>query len=373
MPGWIGRKLTVNLTDSKAEKVPLSQAHLESYLGGWGLNTAEFSRAGSNQGLPPPDGAVLSLATGPLTGTLAPSPPITAFGVCLPVRRKPPEGSCMHLNFGGDFGPILKYSGYDQLVIAGKAAGPRAIFIRDDEIDFLDVSGLDRRDPGEIRAALRRDSAGKFSTLLYTGLIAREEHRSELALLDDRGRLIGGPKLASVFADMNLVGVSLTGSGAIEVYDTEGFRKIIGNDARVFPGRPCPCLSPAESTLNSRRTGQRPTAGQNPIGAPESGIWFSLFPPGPREFSPAALSHEEDLPGLEGNGKGKQGLLADSYIFGLFGLCPTLLPRKSRREEIDLLLDLFYGATGRKLTREGFKTRLGEILDEVMNDENRPD
>jgi aldehyde:ferredoxin oxidoreductase len=64
----------------------------------------------------------LLFATGPLTGTLAPS-----AGRYNVVTKGPLTGTIAASNSGGFFGPELKYAGYDLVIVEGQGQSNRSI------------------------------------------------------------------------------------------------------------------------------------------------------------------------------------------------------------------------------------------------------
>ena len=103
----------------------------ERYMGGKGFGARVlFDR------LPPrcdplsPEN-ILVFATGPLTGTLAPSS--GRFEVC---TKSPATGLWLDANCGGFFGPELKFAGYDMIIVTGKSASPVLLAIDDDSFEL---------------------------------------------------------------------------------------------------------------------------------------------------------------------------------------------------------------------------------------------
>ncbi len=79
----------------------------------------------------------LVFATGPLTGTFAPS-----AGRYNVVTKGPLNESLAASNSGGAFGPELKYAGYDAVIVEGKAAKPVYLWIKDDEVEIRDAADV---------------------------------------------------------------------------------------------------------------------------------------------------------------------------------------------------------------------------------------
>ena len=102
----------INLSDGKISKEPTS-AYSGDFLGGRGINTKILY-----DGVPPEIGALdpaslLIFGVGPLCGTPVPS------GRTEITFKSPETGFLGSTNFGGYFGPELKFAGYDHIVLAG--------------------------------------------------------------------------------------------------------------------------------------------------------------------------------------------------------------------------------------------------------------
>jgi len=86
------------------------------------------------------------IATGPLSGTLAPTSGRTIMSSLSP--RTYPRAWYTHSTLGGWFGPELKYAGFDAIVITGKADSPVYLEINNEKSRLLDATelwGLDAR------------------------------------------------------------------------------------------------------------------------------------------------------------------------------------------------------------------------------------
>ena len=119
MPGWCGKMLWVDLTTEKLEERPLDPRMARDYIGGRGLGI-RILLDHVDPGVDPfsPDN-VMVMATGPLTGTAAPT------GARYMVMTKSPlTGAVTCSNSGGHFPAELKKAGWDAIVFTGRATGP---------------------------------------------------------------------------------------------------------------------------------------------------------------------------------------------------------------------------------------------------------
>jgi aldehyde:ferredoxin oxidoreductase len=145
-----GAILRVDLTEGKISKEPTA-SYSGDFLGGRGINI-KFLYDGTSAGTDPLDPtSPLIFGAGPLCGT-----PIPASRT--EVTAKSPEtGFLGTSNFGGHFGPELKYAGYDNIVITGKADKPVYLWIYNDEVEIRDASHLWGKDTYETQEIIRSE------------------------------------------------------------------------------------------------------------------------------------------------------------------------------------------------------------------------
>src|SRR5512135_2399608 len=137
--GWAGKILDVDLTTRVISSRP-SAAYTADYLGGRALAARlAWEEIPAAAGPYDPENRVI-MATGPLTGTLAPTSGRMVMGSLSP--RIYPRPWYTHSTLGGWFGPEMKYAGYDALVIHGAADGPVYLEIQDGTARLVDASDL---------------------------------------------------------------------------------------------------------------------------------------------------------------------------------------------------------------------------------------
>jgi aldehyde:ferredoxin oxidoreductase len=100
------------------------------FLGGCGLNVKTlFDNVGPRVSPLHPEN-LLIFGVGPLTGTLAPG------SRCEVTTKSLLTGILGTSNVGGHFGPELKFAGFDQVVIYGRAPRPVYLWIHDGEAEI---------------------------------------------------------------------------------------------------------------------------------------------------------------------------------------------------------------------------------------------
>jgi len=122
--GWAGTILNVDLTKEKITKQPFEKSTAVNFLGGDGLgNKLLFDRLPVDTLLMDPRNLFI-LSTGHLTGTLAPS-----CGRLSVVFKSPVSSLIGTSKSGGFLAPEIKRTGYDAIVISGKAKEPVWLWI----------------------------------------------------------------------------------------------------------------------------------------------------------------------------------------------------------------------------------------------------
>jgi len=143
MNGWMGQRLRFDLTNNTYEIEKLSPEYYRKWMGARGFNS-EVVYHETWEGMDALDPAnPLCFAAGPLAGTLAPLSGRTTVSARSPMTCSF-RGTDVHghgdTNMGGSFGPAMKYAGYDQIVVKGKAEKPVYLWIDDDKIEIRDAS-----------------------------------------------------------------------------------------------------------------------------------------------------------------------------------------------------------------------------------------
>ncbi|MDD2477353.1 MAG: aldehyde ferredoxin oxidoreductase N-terminal domain-containing protein, partial [Dysgonamonadaceae bacterium] len=178
--GYMGNYLRIDLTEKKILYQSFSDQTLRRYIGGTGLGTKIlYDETGIETDPLGPDN-ILTINTGPLVGTKAPN-----CGRYHVVTKSPLTGKYAEANSGGRFGPALKKSGYDGLIITGKSDKPIYISIDNGKVELLDAGFLWGRDTYEV-GDLLKEKHGKTSVCCCIGPAG--EKLSRIAAIMNDGR-----------------------------------------------------------------------------------------------------------------------------------------------------------------------------------------
>ncbi|MFC1941793.1 aldehyde ferredoxin oxidoreductase N-terminal domain-containing protein [Chloroflexota bacterium] len=151
IPGYAGSILFVDLTSGKNRVEPLDPGLPEELIGGWGINNRLIYdlMPGGVEPLSPEN--LIIIGAGPFAGTIIPG-----AAEVLATTRYPLNGAFASAAGGGSFALMLKSTGYDHVVISGRAENPVYLKIADDDVEICDASELWGRDGFETIDYLRK-------------------------------------------------------------------------------------------------------------------------------------------------------------------------------------------------------------------------
>jgi len=214
-----GKLLEVNLSSGEISTRTLDEQLLHDYIGGSGLAARLFV----NDGVPPdcdplgPDNNLYVLA-GPLCGSGFPSTPrFTIAG------KAPLTGIWGEANCGGNFGPALKFAGWDGIVIRGQSAKPVMLLIEDDKAELLDAADLWGKDIYETADALAEKYEGKPKVRSVSIGPAGENLVKYAAVADGKHDYAGRTGLGAVMGSKKLKAIAVKGSTKLNAADADAF------------------------------------------------------------------------------------------------------------------------------------------------------
>jgi aldehyde:ferredoxin oxidoreductase len=222
----MGRLLRVNLTERKWAVEPLGPLS-KNFIGGIGIGSKIFFEEVDPQagGLDPENKIIL--ATGPLTGTLAPG--AGRFEIVSRSPRTYPKETFTRSGVGGFWGPELKFAGYDVLVVEGKADKLLNLCIYNDNVEFREATDYQGADTYSTQLRLRKefDPSAKILCIGPAG-----ENLSRMAIiLSETGFTAGKSGFGAVMGSKNLKSIAVRGTNSLKIYDWERLYKV-SNRAR---------------------------------------------------------------------------------------------------------------------------------------------
>lgn len=215
--GYAGKIVRVDLTTGKIFNVP-TEEYVDRFLGGIGLADKIFwDEVSPETGAFDPEN-LLFFTTGPLTGTLVPGAARTIVAGRSPMTY--PGEAYTRSSMGGEWGPELKFAGYDALVIKGKAEKPVYLFIHDEYIDIKDAGKFWGMDSYTVQDAIRKELGSERIQIATIGPGGEKLVRFA-CIIHRRGRAAGQGGFGAVMGSKNLKAIAVRGTGDIQVADPE--------------------------------------------------------------------------------------------------------------------------------------------------------
>ena len=212
--GYAGRVMEIDLGSQSVREYPWSDEQRELYLGGKIMAAKILCEHLTGQEAAFSEDNWLVIATGPLTGTGAPSS--ARFDIS---AISPQTGILASSNCGGSFGFHLKKAGYDALIIKGKCKGHKWLEINDDEFIFHDAGELWGTSTGECHQMLSELTGKKNFGRLCIGPAGENLVKYAAVISDERAA--GRTGMGAVLGWKGLKAITVSGSKSLEVYDRE--------------------------------------------------------------------------------------------------------------------------------------------------------
>jgi aldehyde:ferredoxin oxidoreductase len=251
-----GTLLRVNLSTGAIGTVAIAEPLWRLFIGGRGLGTKLLFDHMDPQTDALAPGNPLIFATGPLTGTFAPT-----GGRYMVVTKSPLTGAVACSNSGGYWGPALRYAGYDALMVEGAATHPVYLWIHDDHVEIRDARPVWGAIVHETEDRLR-DETHPDARVASIGPAG--ENRSRVAcVMNDKGRAAGRSGVGAVMGAKQLKAVVVHGTRGLEIAHPREFKaaavSAIQAVAKSPVGRGLTMLGTAGTVSYMNRVGILPT------------------------------------------------------------------------------------------------------------------
>ena len=158
--GYAGSILRVDLSRGEIEREPLPPELVDKFLGGLGINLKLYRREATPLSDPLSPANPLVLGAGPLVGTEVPGATKLVATTKSPLFSRGGGHFVDGAVCGGRLGVQLKRSGYDHVVLVGRADHPVYLSVEDGRAELLDASHLWGRDTYESTDLLLREHPG---------------------------------------------------------------------------------------------------------------------------------------------------------------------------------------------------------------------
>jgi aldehyde:ferredoxin oxidoreductase len=223
MNGYGGRILFVDLTRRTSRIVPLTETTARALIGGNGL-AARLLLDTVAPGIDPYDpGNAVVFSVGPITDTSVPG----NSRACV-ASKSPLTNLFFDSTFGGRFPATLKRTGFDAVVLTGRAAGPSYVLVTDAGAEVKPAARLWGRTTRDAVQALSGEEGADADAI---AIGPAGEHRVRFAALahywKNREGVAGRGGLAAVLGSKNVKAVVVRGTRKTEVADPAALRALV--------------------------------------------------------------------------------------------------------------------------------------------------
>lgn len=241
---WQNKILRVDLTSRLCSSEPLNQEWTQTFLGQRGLGTRYLVDEVDPAIDPLSAENKLIFATGPLTGTPAPT-----GGRSSAVTKSPLTGAIAASNSGGLFGAELKMAGYDVLIIEGRASSPVYLSIKDEVAELHSADEFWGKSVWETEPGLRAklgDPQTKIASIGRAGEIGVKY----ACIVNDIDRAFGRSGVGAVMGSKNLKAVAIRGTQGVTLNNPEAFFQAVSETNDFMRDHPVKKRYTTRGTLN---------------------------------------------------------------------------------------------------------------------------
>ena len=225
---WQDNILRVDLTAGTCTTEPLNMEWAKQYLGQRGLATKYLSEEihPGVDALSPEN--KLIIATGPLTGTNAPT-----GGRWSTVTKGPLTGAIACSNSGGQFGGELKMAGYDFIILEGKSAKPVYLYIEDDHVALLPAEDLWGEKVWDVETTIKERHNDPLIRIASIGP-AGETLCRYACVVNDLHRAAGRSGVGAVMGSKMLKAIAVRGTKGVTPRNPEKFMTAVKTASDVL-------------------------------------------------------------------------------------------------------------------------------------------
>jgi aldehyde:ferredoxin oxidoreductase len=218
--GYNGKILHVDLSTKKIKVEEPGEVFYRTYLGGGAL-ASYFLLRDLPAGVDPlgPEN-LLIFASNVLSGV-----PIAGMTRYTVAAKSPLTGAYGESEAGGFWGPELKFTGFDAVVIKGKAAKPSYLYIHDGKVELRSAEKIWGLETGPAQEKIREELKEKRVRVAIIGP-AGENLVRYACVVNELKHANGRSGMGAVMGSKNIKAVAVKGSNILEVKDVEKFLEL---------------------------------------------------------------------------------------------------------------------------------------------------
>jgi len=215
--GYGGRILRVDLTERAFQVESLDSSWIKNVIGGRAANTKRLFEELDPDVDPLQPENILIFGIGPLTGSLLPG---SAYYTV--TAKSPLTGILGDSAAGGQFAAEMKLTGFDQIIITGKAEKLLYLMVNETGVEFIDCPAYRGMTIVETTRAIRKEKKDYSVQVAAIGP-AGENLVLFSCVVSSGNRVNGRTGMGAVMGSKNLKAVAVRGALSLEVADPLGF------------------------------------------------------------------------------------------------------------------------------------------------------
>jgi aldehyde:ferredoxin oxidoreductase len=231
--GYAGRILYVDLTKGKFNISPTKEYNRD-FLGGLAIN-AKILWDQTPSGIDPfSPKNLIAIGAGPLAGTMTPG-----SGRLNISSKSPLTNGYACSNIGGSFAAIMKYAGYDHIIITGHAEKPCYLWIDDEHVELKDANEIWGKDLVEAQDLIQKELEDPKVSILCIGQAGENKVRFA-SIMSSKENSAATKGIGAVMGSKNLKAVVVRGTRGIKYRKPKEFYDLAiqahKNLAKELPG-----------------------------------------------------------------------------------------------------------------------------------------
>lgn len=219
--GYGGRILWIDLTRKEFRVESMDPSWVKPVIGGRGANSKRLFEELNPECDPLGPENILVFGVGPLTGSLLPASSYYTLTAKSPLTHILGDSAA-----GGQFGAEMKLTGFDQIIVTGKAEKLVYVLITQSGAEFKECPELTGKTVNQVTSAIREinnDHTIQVATIGPAG----EHLVSFAAVVSSGNRVNGRTGMGAVMGSKNLKAVAVKGDRSVEVADPLAFMKTV--------------------------------------------------------------------------------------------------------------------------------------------------
>jgi aldehyde:ferredoxin oxidoreductase len=232
--GYAGKILDVNLETGELKDILLDEVVLRMYLGGKGLGLKLVYDEFRPDMQPFDPDNLLVFATGPATGGKVP----TSGRYHVVCSKSPQTGTVGSGNSGGNWGPYLKFAGYDVVVVRGISKEPVYLSIVDGKAELVKTPEIWGMTVHAVTDELTERTGDPKKTSVACIGPAGENLIPFAGIMNDKYRTAGRTGLGAVMGSKKLKAIVVSGNKRVEPANPKLLKERVADSMRKIRENP---------------------------------------------------------------------------------------------------------------------------------------